>query len=392
MKSGHVKLSSSALALSQFIQKGEMLGVALCKFDLSGCYDIGRAMSSQLNVPYIRVKYNAGNPAQCTIHGDLPPQSGTKYKAVFFTGCQADPESMVTLVNLLSGKYLFTEPDVTELHVFGITPPHHVFPKGENFYAVARDQKRLLQHYGLLKSKPKLDYDLLASEVDTSRFYNIGIPRFEAKESQFEVAPECYGVMRRFLLFLDKEGQCPPNIEIYLHEYFLQVSEAGKDSTKKPIMVIALEIGQENKAKLIEIANEYSITINFCDEFNGRLPQGDFFKLLSVMGHRKGIVSLENHATQSLLQAISFNAFTMVFTTDHFCIGFQVQLIELIPKEDRDVAGVILGMANHYELLKDKTRCQRVYDIWREELNKAHVKFDELRSSSRQPHRLMSLS
>src|SRR5690348_4908001 len=141
MKSRYGQLSSSAFALSQFIQKKEILGVGLCRLDLSGCYDIGRVMCLQLSIPYIRVQYDSKNSALSAISGDLPTQSSKKYKAIFFTGCQAKIESMATIVDLLSREYRFTELH----HIFHITPPHIVFPKQENYYELVEDEKELLQ-------------------------------------------------------------------------------------------------------------------------------------------------------------------------------------------------------------------------------------------------------
>jgi hypothetical protein len=188
---------------------------------------------------------------------------------------------------------------------------------------------------------------------------------------------ECYGIIR--LGQPDKFSL--PKAEQYFNEYFRQVSMAGKDCVNKSIMVIAIGIKPTDQEGILKIATQYSITIDFCNQYSDhRLPhQEDFFKTLSVMKNKNGIVSLDSTSTQSLLQAFSFGAPVMVYKTNDGLEDFYMQLLSLIPLKYKFAAIAILGLFDNYEFLKNREHCEKVNELLHSHVNKAHQRFDYFR-------------
>jgi hypothetical protein len=372
--------------LIQSARESKVLGIGLCSLNPSGCYDIAKRISLQLhNVPFIRVQYvtletvlfhstaSTATKKKYTFL-DEPPKDSTKYETVFFTGCGIAFSRMSFILNALSTKYQFTNIQ----YVYEISPPHHSTPRCMKQWQSASKEKAQL-----FAENTSYQYRLLYSGVDNFPL-NIGMPRFELKASEFKVPLECYGVIRHRNMddFLPVENnKCLPPIEKHFNEYFRQVADAGKDCVKKPLMVIAIGIKPTHRQRILEIAQQYSIHIDFCDQYSDyRLPdQGDFFKVLSVMKDRKAIVSLDDNSTQCLLQALSFEVPVMIYSEDNPYPEFYAQLVNLIPIEYQLTARVILGLSDHYELFRDREKCHKVYKLLHLKINEAHQRFDDFR-------------
>lgn len=385
--------SKALLELGQSAREGKVLGIGLCNSNPSGCYDIAKEIGSKLhNIPIVKVQCVVdptidprvallssmfGEPVPCSYEFlDQPPQFNTKCDTVFFTGCGMDSSSMPAILNILSQQYQFTN----IRYVYHISPPHHP----ENMLAIQSDAEDAAEFF---KSTP-YQYRLLYSGIDINDLSNIGIPRYElkeSKESEFKVPVECYGIIRHGDIETSLLGEDNTlEVEKYLNEYFRQVANAGKDSVTKPIMVIAIEILPPNRQRILEIAKLYAVDIDFCDKYpNYRLPQqNDFFQALSAMRDKKGIISFDGNSTQSLLQTLSFGASAIVFNPDDIWPEFYAQLVSLVPIEDQPTAKVIFGLSDKYELLKDRAKCQKIYELLHLEINKAHHKFDTFKEAN----------
>ena len=376
---------TAILELSRSAQEGNgnVLGIGLCGLNPSGCYDIAKGISLQFqNVPFVRVEYSNNPLAFLTqLFGiqlpqvykflDIPPQFNTKCDTVFFTGCGMESTSMSSILNSLSQQYQFTN----IRYVYQIVPPHH--PENMAGY------KNILENTLRFFKNSSYQFRFMYSGVDTRSPSNIGMPRFTSKPSGFKVPVDCYGVIRHRQVedFLPlQNNKCSPDIEEYLDEYFRQVAYAGKDSINNRIMVIAIGIESPYQQRIIDIARQYSVDIDFCDQYPGnRLPhQEDFFQLLATMKDRKGIVSFDETSTQCLLQALSFEASVMIYSHGRWS-DFYNQLVSLVPTSHQPTAQVILGLDDNYALLKDRVKCQMVYESLHLEINKAHQKFDNFR-------------
>ncbi len=365
--------STQILELSQAAQQGKVLGFGLCDLNPSGCFDIAKGLSFQLyNSPFIRVQDGIFEWKFL----DAPPQAKPNYDTVFFTGCGAIVHKMFCILNSLSREYQLTK----IRYVYQIIPPHL-----EDWVT----KKELDQNVSIFANSP-YRYRYMTSGFNIHSLLNIGIPRFVAKSSEFNVPLECYGVIRHrvmenFLLCACFKNKCLPSIENYLKAFFDQVASAGKDSENKPIMVFAIGMAPLYRKILVEIAQQYSVVIDFCDQYTAyRLPhQEDFFKLISAMKDKKGIVSFDDMSTQSLLQALSFEVPVMVYSNNRWP-EFYCQLLNLVPIQHKDTASVILGFNKNYELLKDREECQKVYEFLHLQLNKAHQKFEDFKEANRQ--------
>jgi hypothetical protein len=364
--------TTAILTLSQKAKEGKVLGVGMCVMLPSGCFDIAKGISQQFaDVPFIRVKVDQGMGPKFVDYPRRNPECDT----VFFTGCALSLETMVPVLSGLSQFYYFTQIK----YVYGICPPHHATDQEVQEYH-SKDTEQFFSQMGI-------QYKLLFSGIDAKFSTNIGIPRYEFKDSSFEVPPECYGVLRHRhvndFLPAGTSRVCSPYTEKYLKEFFRQVAVAGK-KCKNPVMVIALGIGEAYRQRLSELAQERSIVIDFCDSFPGnRLPnQEDFFKLLAAMQEKNGVVSLDRSSTQSLLQALSLHAPVMMYaqrTHDSLHLDFYEQLVNFVPKKFKPTAEVILGLTDVYKLFKKNTACKTVYRLLNMEMAKAHQKFEAFR-------------
>lgn len=379
------------LELSQLAREGKVLGIGMCHLNPSGCYDIAKGISLQLqNAPFVKVQYKddprtePGSALAMRFLGispkkvyqplNAPPQLNvTSYDTVFFTGCVKRSSGMLAILNLLSQHYQFTN----IRHVYQIAPPHH--PKGR-----PGDESDMAKTLQFFKNTP-YQYRFIYSGIDNRSPSNIGMPRFESKPSEFKVPLECYGVIRHRNVedFLPlQNGKCSPGVEKHLNEYFRQVADAGKDSLNKPIMVIAIGIESKYRTRMVEIAKQHSVVIDFCDQYSGnRLPQqDDFFKVLTTIKDRKGIVSFDETSTQCLLQAVSFGAPCMIYSHGGLWPHFYAQLVKIVPPEYQPTAQTILGLNDNFELLKDRAKCEKVYELLHSEVNKSHQKFDNFKN------------
>lgn len=382
---------SQILRLSQSTQEGKTLGIGLCSLNPSGCFDIAKGISLQLqNAPYIRVHSKKDPSLDWTtvllheMYGleipriydflDIPPKLSVTCDSVFFTGCCINFDSMTYILKSLQSNYGFN--DIR--YVYQIMPPHH--PE------VVENYKFLLNQKLRFSRITPYQYSFMFSGIDSSSPFNIGMPRFLSKSSEFEVPLECYGVIRHRQIgnFLPLEnGKFSQDIEKYWNEYFRQVAYVGKDSLNKKIMVIAIGIKNKYQKGILEIANKYSVKVDFCDQFSAnRLPyQEDFFKLLSIMKDRRGIASFDDTSTQCLLQALSFGAPVMIFSRGAWQ-EFYKQLVNLVPIEYQPTAQVVLGLDDNYDLFNDREKCQRVYEFLYLAAKAAHQKFDNFRDVS----------
>jgi len=380
-------LPAMALEFSQAAREGRVLGIGLCGFQPSGCYDIANHISSQFpNVPYVRAEYT--NQLFWVVFNFLDqPKPNATCDTVFFTGCGLTAHGMLPLINSLVQTYKFTNIK----YVYHIVPPHLAFEeKIQNFQKALDQGKHIFSHHN-----SPYQFRLLHSGVDTRFEFNIGMPPFKLTSSTFDVPVDCYGLIRhRFIEdFLPSNGRnkCLPRAEKYLREYFRQVADAGKKNNSASIMVIALGFESnnrwENQARqlFLDIANEYSIKIDFCDNFpNNRLPQQqDFFKVLQTMKEKGGIFSIDSAGTQSLLQALSFGATVMIYSDTRSANGdFYQQLVNLVPAVHQPTAQVILGRSTNYDLFKDSHACQAVYQFLCSEIKKANQRFEVFKSAA----------
>src|SRR5579872_71208 len=184
---------------------------------------------------------------------NVPSEYNKICDTVFFTGCSAYAKSIILSLDYLAQQYQFTNIK----YVFRIVPPHHE----KNFWEDVPDGG-----LSLVENKP-YEYRVLSSGMSLSNPLNIGIPRFKLKPSEFELSSEFYGVIRH-----SKVEDFLPALN-YLIAYFRKVAFAGRNSVVKPIKVLAIGMNPRYRQIIIEVAQFYSITVDFCDQFpDYRLP------------------------------------------------------------------------------------------------------------------------
>lgn len=380
-KSSGVTVTEEKLDVSIFQQSilnGEVLGIGVCHLNPSGCLDFTERFSSQLHIPFVRVQYFQDpfiHKSKYKFHDDIPKYN-TKCNTVFFTGCGL---SLYLMSSIL--QFFFEDKRFTNIkYVYEISPPQYSY--GERMTMEVFQDSRKARFF----KNSRYKYGLLYSSVNPDFPSNIGIPRFPLISSQFEVPAECYGVMRyrhTADFIAEKNGQYLTKAVAYFNEYFRQVTDAGKDCTIKPLSVIALGIEAGTRGLIKKIAQQYSIQVDFCEHLpNLRLPKQDYLKLLSVMKDKKGIVSFEDTSILSLLQAINFETFVMIYArcSAHYLLKlFYLGLIKLVEKDYQPVAEVIFGLNSNYTLFKNKEHCQKVYSMLHTKLDETHQLFENLK-------------
>ncbi len=377
--------SKYQLELSQYARQGKVFGVAFCNMDPSGCYDVIQGLSEALyDFSYVRVQSKLPTIQQNTDPHEIDstqylsyldtPTENSSCEALIFTGCEAQYDHMDHIVYSLCYTYHFSQIQC----IYYIATPDHSCPEylsyHENQFKINR------QAFSL----GALEYRFLTTGIDGASSSNIGIPRLKLASSQFLVPQTCYGMIDHQaanIHLLWDEHKHSNDIKCYFKEYFYQVSLAAKECTTKPIIVIALSVkNPEERKKIVEIARSFSIEIDFCDAYEGRLSQEDFIHLLSVIKTRGGIVSFDDRNIQSVIKASSLNTPFMVYSTETNVV-FYKHILELLPEECKETAQVILGLNHRFDLLKDKKKCQIVYTALHLVIDKAHQKFEGFKIS-----------
>lgn len=364
-------LSDEVVQLSKLIHEGTILGIAMCGMSPSGCFDIGKDLSFP-NAPLIRVEYAENFPSYTYKFIDRPKKNST-YSSVFFTGCGLEKVSMFVVLQLLSMTY-----QVTGIkHVYKIVPPHHADDHIEKYYKPKAEDKEFFGKNGYEFSTV---FSRVACDLPYNG-YNVGIPRFQLNSSTFHVPDECQGLFRlRFITYSFE-------MATYLHKFFRQVINSSKAIAGKSPIVIALEVKPSEREWIRTIALQYNIKMDFCDQFpNGRLPEKeDFLKVLDVIGKKKGVVCFDRFGTQSLLQALSFGARVLIHCPNAYLynihLGFYRQLIDLVSKELRPTAKVILGNSREYKLLNNTVLFNQICDQLQAAVHKSHAQHDLFKSA-----------
>lgn len=364
-------LSSEAVQLAKLIHEGTILGIAMCGMNPSGCFDIGKDLSFS-SASLIRVLYAGEFPLYTYKFIDSPKKNST-YTSVFFTGCGLEQASMFLILNSLSTAY-----QVTGIkHVYKIIPPHHASHIERYYKPESEDDKKFFRKKGYEFS---VVFSRVACDLPYNR-YNIGIPRFQLKPSTFHVTEDCQGLFRlRSLKYSHDMAK-------YLHKFFRQVINSSQEIASKSRVVIALEVKPSEREWISNIAQQYKIKMDFCDQFpNGRLPEKeDFLKVLEVIGKKKGVVCFDRFGTQSLLQALSFGARILIHCPNgdlyNIHLGFYNQLVDLVSEELRPTAKVILGNSANYKLLNNIVFVNQVCDQLQAAVHKSHAQHDLFKSA-----------
>jgi len=348
---------------TEFFQKANAEpGVMLraCMNPTGGCQDWGKSIQAEFPkmdslTGYI---YNISLDKKLDATLVRDPQ---QWKYIVITGCEGINEP-ATFVDLLKGSYQF--PNVKNIFVIGP-------PISNPLYDELQHKKEIQDQLG----NPNLKLTLLKGGLDLESPSNIGIPKpYPEAISSYVLPQDCYGLM------YDNLQKTYPT-KTYLQNYFQQIAKIPSVS-RKSVMVISTAFSQDKPELLRSCAAAWGISINIVD----KLPQADFIQAIKQIGRKGGFLSIDG--AQTLLQALCLNAKVLIPANDHNKY-FYAGLISKLPPAHREIADVIFGFYDDFELLNDSKKVEQVYQELQQVVKASVAKFDKSNAANKAPETII---
>lgn len=318
--------------------KGIFFGI--CNKDKSGCIDhnlsFKNVVPNALYLPILAVFDIKGYDVERFQRAIKSESSPEGYQFLTFNGCSKN------IMGVFICDFLANFPPTKLERIFIIIPPFQSLA-GADYY------QRLNNYRTSLASLP-YRVDVLVSDAETDLPYSLGIPRpcMFSTEVKPDIPRECYGLM--YIGYLQSTKDIKPS---YLTAYFNKVKLDAMAKGATNISVQAIHFPAEVRKPLEAIAASCGIRLNH----RGTLPQKDFIEYMREIKNKNGTLFFDG--VQSLIQALSLGANSMIYPSDTFETNkkFYLQLTNKVSPALKPYAEVMLGFSSNHVLLNDSTLC-----------------------------------
>jgi hypothetical protein len=339
--------------------------ITTCNLHSSGCYSFGTNLANELKIDYLDIQVDE-SVRPIKINFIKEKIDSKQYQNVIITGCFFDSH-----LPFLETQKKYSLTQLKQIYI--ITPPWLIM--GNEEYKA--ELSSIVKKYASVNS---CKITLLTSGIETVPGFNIGLPSpFPPlslnNERKFNI-PNCYGLIYiRELFSLNIFKQSKTFTTQYLSAYFSQISLISSNKSTDTPAVIAIVSTNQEATIIKQEAKKFNVNIIVCN----RVSPEDYVLALKTIGMNGGFIA--SNGAHSTIQAILSKCNVLFYGNKEINATFVTQLVETIPCELKNIAKVILGLSDKFNLLKNTAAIETIRDILEANMQKNYNNFKKLKET-----------